>query len=84
VSLLGGDREWMGEAICASADQEAWFPPKGSSTREAKRICRGSNGHPGCPVRRECLEYALIHDDRFGVWGGYSERERRKMKPRSS
>ena len=83
MSLFGGDREWMGEAICASADPEAWFPPKGSSTREAKRVCRGGSGRPGCPVRAQCLEYALANDDRFGVWGGYSERERRTMKRRS-
>ena len=83
MSLFGGDREWMGEAICASVDPEAWFPPKGASTREAKAICRGQGGRPGCPVRLKCLEYALANDDRFGVWGGMSERERRNLKRRS-
>ncbi|MDX6335165.1 MAG: WhiB family transcriptional regulator, redox-sensing transcriptional regulator, partial [Streptosporangiaceae bacterium] len=47
---------------------------KGGSTREAKKVCRG------CEVRVECLEYALEHDERFGIWGGLSERERRRMK----
>ena len=47
---------------------------KGGSTREAKRICGE------CPVRAECLEYALEEDERFGIWGGMSERERRKLK----
>ena len=55
---------------------EAFFPEKGGSTREAKRVCRS------CEVRAECLEYALEHDERFGIWGGLSERERRRLKRR--
>ena len=51
-----------------------FFPEKGGSTREAKRICLG------CEVRDRCLEYALAHDERFGIWGGLSERERRRLK----
>ncbi len=54
-------------ALCAQTDPEAFFPEKGGSTREAKRICLG------CEVRSECLEYALRHDERFGIWGGLSE-----------
>jgi len=63
--------DWRSEALCAQADPDAWFPEKGGSTRMAKRICLG------CPVKQQCLEYALIHDQRWGVWGGLSERERR-------
>jgi WhiB family redox-sensing transcriptional regulator len=37
-----------------------------------------------CEVRSECLEYALAHDERFGIWGGLSERERRRLKRRSA
>ncbi len=66
--------EWQDRALCAQTDPEAFFPEKGGSTREAKRICQG------CDVRAECLEYALAHDERFGIWGGLSERERRKLK----
>ena len=66
--------EWQERALCAQTDPEAFFPEKGGSTREAKRICSG------CEVRAECLEYALIHDERFGIWGGLSERERRRLK----
>ena len=77
-------REWMRDAACTSADPEAWYPPKGSSTREAKQVCNGKSGWPACPVRRECLEYALSNDDRFGVWGGKSDRERRKLKRRAA
>ncbi|AQP45010.1 transcription factor WhiB [Tessaracoccus flavus] len=65
---------WQAEALCAQTDPEAFFPEKGGSTREAKRVCLS------CTVRTECLEYALAHDERFGIWGGLSERERRKLK----
>jgi WhiB family redox-sensing transcriptional regulator len=67
---------WQERALCAQTDPEAFFPEKGGSTREAKRICTG------CEVRGECLEYALEHDERFGIWGGLSERERRRLKRR--
>lgn len=65
---------WADEAKCLTADPEVFFPEKGGSTREAKRICAL------CTVRAECLEYALDNDERFGIWGGLSERERRKLK----
>jgi WhiB family redox-sensing transcriptional regulator len=68
------ERSWQEEARCAQTDPEAFFPEKGGSTREAKRIC------VGCEVKSECLEYALMHDERFGIWGGLSERERRRLK----
>jgi WhiB family redox-sensing transcriptional regulator len=49
----------------------------GGSTREAKKVCTT------CDVRSECLEYALSNDERFGIWGGLSERERRRLKKRA-
>jgi WhiB family transcriptional regulator, redox-sensing transcriptional regulator len=66
--------QWQDRALCAQTDPEAFFPEKGGSTREAKKICLG------CEVRHECLDYALAHDERFGIWGGLSERERRRLK----
>ena len=68
---------WQERALCAQTDPEAFFPEKGGSTREAKKIC------VGCEVKGECLEYALEHDERFGIWGGLSERERRRLKRRA-
>ena len=65
---------WQERALCAQTDPESFFPEKGGSTREAKKVCTG------CDVRPECLEYALAHDERFGIWGGLSERERRRLK----
>ncbi|MEO7016387.1 MAG: WhiB family transcriptional regulator [Leifsonia sp.] len=68
---------WQSDSLCAQTDPEAFFPEKGGSTRDAKRIC-GS-----CEVRSQCLEYALANDERFGIWGGLSERERRKLRKRA-
>ena len=80
--LLDGDVEpedggWQERGLCAQTDPEAFFPEKGGSTREAKKVCLT------CDVRQECLEYALANDERFGIWGGLSERERRKLKKRA-
>lgn len=72
-----GALAWQADALCAQTDPEAFFPEKGGSTRDAKRICTS------CDVRGECLEYALNNDERFGIWGGLSERERRKLKRRA-
>jgi WhiB family redox-sensing transcriptional regulator len=68
---------WQADALCAQTDPESFFPEKGGSTREAKKICSS------CEVRGECLEYALSNDERFGIWGGLSERERRKLRRRA-
>lgn len=69
------------DAVCAQTDPEAFFPELGESTRAAKQVCRG------CPLRAEllggndrCLEVALANGERFGIWGGLSERERRKVR----
>lgn len=77
VSADEGALGWQERALCAQTDPEAFFPEKGGSTREAKRVCAS------CDVRGECLEYALAKDERFGIWGGLSERERRKLKRRA-
>src|SRR3954470_24515382 len=79
IVLDGAEEElgWQERALCAQTDPQAFFPEKGGSTREAKKVCLT------CDVRGECLEYALQHDERFGIWGGMSERERRKLKKRA-
>lgn len=70
----GSRLSWMDRGRCAEVDPELHFPEKGGSVRAAKRICGA------CEVLAECLEYALAHDERFGIWGGFSERERRRLK----
>lgn len=67
-------RAWQSKANCMGVDPELFFPERGASTREAKEVCRG------CVVREDCLEYALANGEKFGIWGGLSERERRKVR----
>lgn len=65
---------WMADALCRQVDPDLWFPEKGGSTRDAKAICRT------CPAMERCLAYALEHGLRFGIFGGLSPLERRKLK----
>ena len=77
IGLEADAQSWQERALCAETDPEAFFPEKGGSTREAKKICTW------CEVKAECLEYALANDERFGIWGGLSERERRRLRRRA-
>jgi len=68
------DRSWQDRANCLGVDPDLFFPERGASTREAKEVCRG------CEVRQQCLDYALENGEKFGIWGGLSERERRRLR----
>ena len=68
------DTDWKDVSNCLGVDPDLFFPERGASTREAKEVCRG------CVVRVECLEYALQNGEKFGIWGGMSERERRRIR----
>lgn len=69
------DKDWRYEGLCRQVDPELFFPEKGQdTTKAAKRVCAE------CPVLAQCLEQALIKGERFGVWGGKTERERRKLR----
>ena len=68
------DLSWQRFALCAQADPDSWYVEKGESNLPAKRICAT------CPVRQICLEHALETDEPWGVWGGLSVHERRKLK----
>lgn len=65
---------WVENAVCAQTDPEAFFPEKGGSALAAKKICAR------CPVEAECLEWALVNDERFGVWGNTSQQERKALR----
>jgi len=72
--LIGGMPSWTEDANCKGADADIFFPERGASTRKAKAICRA------CNVQLECLEFAIENSEKFGIWGGLSERERRRIK----
>jgi WhiB family redox-sensing transcriptional regulator len=73
VSIFTRSRHWIADAECAQVDPEIFFPEKGGSSRQAKEVCAR------CLVQAECLDDALEHNERFGIWGGQSERNRRKL-----
>lgn len=62
------------QAICGQVDADLFFPERGTSAREAKAVCLA------CPVRPECLDWALDNGEMFGIWGGLTERERRRLR----
>jgi WhiB family redox-sensing transcriptional regulator len=64
---------WRKHAACRGLEPEVFFPVTEEQTEEAKAICNA------CPVREPCLDYALANREREGVWGGATERERRRM-----
>lgn len=68
------ERVWQDYANCLGVDPDLFFPERGASTRESKEVCRG------CIVREDCLEFALSYGEKFGIWGGMSERERRRLR----
>jgi WhiB family redox-sensing transcriptional regulator len=70
------DTEFMTDGLCTRTDPELFYPGKGHLAEPAKEVCRR------CPVRVECLEYALAHDERYGVWGATSARERQRLRRR--
>lgn len=69
-----GDMAWYELGECQGVDPDLFFPGRGESTVEAREIC------DGCQVREQCLEWALEHAEKFGIWGGMSERERRRIR----
>jgi WhiB family transcriptional regulator, redox-sensing transcriptional regulator len=66
--------DWQVKARCTEVDPEIFFPERGGSSKAARAVC--SN----CEVRMQCLEYALNNKEQFGIWGGTSERERRRLR----
>lgn len=74
LKIFTEDRSWQSRANCMGVDPDLFFPERGASTREAKEVCKG------CVVRDECLEFALANSEKFGIWGGMSERERRRVR----
>jgi WhiB family transcriptional regulator, redox-sensing transcriptional regulator len=75
--LLDGfcsDQDWRAYGHCAEIDPEVWFAVGAREHKFAKKICQS------CPVRQQCLEYAMEAPVDYGVWGGLTERERRRFR----
>jgi WhiB family transcriptional regulator, redox-sensing transcriptional regulator len=76
---------WPEQAACRFEDPDLFYPPEEERGRYAalremlaKRICLG------CPVLRECTDYALANDERYGVWGGLTPADRNRLRRRSA
>lgn len=69
-----GDGSWRLLANCRGCDPALFYPEQGAPLGEARAVCRA------CTVRPECLEYALVNGEKFGLWGSLSERERRRLR----
>jgi WhiB family redox-sensing transcriptional regulator len=70
--------DWQSRALCRGAEPDLFFPERGSPGDSAKRVC------VNCEVRLDCLEYALANSERYGVWGGLTERERTRLRRQAS
>ena len=68
---------WRQAAACRGCDGDTFYPETAEGVAVAKRICAG------CKVREMCLETALRNQERHGVWGGLTERERARLGRRS-
>lgn len=68
-----GER-WQSRGACVGIDPDLFFPERGTSLDDPKAVCRD------CPVRADCLAWAIANGEKFGVWGGCSERERRRLR----
>ncbi|MGH9183620.1 MAG: WhiB family transcriptional regulator [Acidimicrobiales bacterium] len=67
-------QNWYAYANCLGVEPDLFFPERGASTKEAKAVCRA------CVVCEQCLEHAVVNGEKFGIWGGMSERERRRLR----
>lgn len=66
--------DWQADALCREYPDLEFFPTRGESIEPAKAVCRR------CAVSEECLAYALERNEKFGMWGGTTERERRRLR----
>lgn len=73
--VRGFTREpWVERGACRGVDPALFFPGVGVTADAVRAVCAG------CPVTAECLDYALRNGEHYGIWGGTSERERRRMR----
>ncbi|MTD58756.1 transcription factor WhiB [Amycolatopsis sp. RM579] len=79
--LTEADLAWHDDAACVGTDPDSFYPEQGPGitldVAAAKRVCLR------CPVRPNCLAYAIAHDERHGIWGGLTPQERRRHKAKT-
>lgn len=80
LKLEEQDLVWQNRAACSGEDPDLFFPMRASHKEDAERLAAAKSICAICPVREECLEYALAMNMQFGIWGGVSEKQRKKMR----
>jgi WhiB family redox-sensing transcriptional regulator len=72
--MVNDPEAWRKDAACLETPNVNFFPGLGEPTKATKAVC------DTCLVRAECLEYAIVNEEKFGIWGGTSERQRRQLR----
>jgi WhiB family transcriptional regulator, redox-sensing transcriptional regulator len=87
MTATASTTNWRSAGACLSADPDLFFPISATGPAE-KQIARAKLICAGCTVRLECLEFAMNHDQLFGIWGGTTpqdrQRERRRQRRRAA
>ena len=76
--LSAADQDWRAKGLCSQSDPDLWFSVGALDHKQAKLICGQ------CEVRQQCLQYAVSAPVEHGIWGGLTERERRKVRRNSA
>ncbi|MCU1361871.1 MAG: putative WhiB family transcriptional regulator [Ilumatobacteraceae bacterium] len=79
LALANADYTWRGQAICRDTDPDLFFPI-GTTGQALVQIDRAKEVCGMCPVKSECLEYALETNQDSGIWGGLDEEQRRNIR----
>ena len=81
MTVIANGENWRSSGACRSADPDLFFPMSGTGSAD-KQIARAKSICAGCRVRQECLEFALSHDQTYGIWGGTTADDRRRDRRR--
>jgi WhiB family transcriptional regulator, redox-sensing transcriptional regulator len=81
MTVTGHGENWRSSGACRSADPDLFFPISGKGPAE-RQIARAKMICAGCPVREKCLEFALSHDQTYGIWGGTTAEDRQRDRRR--
>ena len=81
MTMTDNGENWRSSGACRSADPDLFFPGPGQGPAE-KQIARAKMICAGCGVRRECLEFAMAHDQTYGIWGGTTAEDRQRDRRR--
>jgi len=81
MTATGSAANWRSAGACLSADPDLFFPISSAGPGE-RQIARAKMICAGCRVRQECLDFALAHDQLYGIWGGTTPEDRQRARRR--